>query len=120
MQTVIFIAVVCLVLTVMGATLAIAFSGSRDVGARVRRRLAERLRVLPFYRLLCRRKVDVARHLAETPVEALEKELKNCEVCPNVRQCDEVLARPEGEEMDYSFCPNEPAIREMEKNKAEP
>ena len=115
MHTVIFIAVVCLVLAVMGATLVIAFSGSRDVGARVRRRLAERLRALPFYRLLRRRKVDVVRHLEEAPIEALEQELKNCEACPNVRQCDEALGRPEEEEVDYSFCPNEPAIRDIKK-----
>lgn len=115
LHTVIFIAVICLVLSVIGVTLFIAFSGSLGVRERIRRRLATRMKELPFYRLLRRRNINIGRHIAETPIADLEKEVKNCEACASVKECEKVLSQPEDAKVDYSFCPNDPVIRKTEK-----
>ena len=115
----IFIAVLlCLVLTIIVATLFIALSGSTEVGGRVRQGLMARVKGLPFYRMLQRRKIDPDQFLRETPVADLEKETKSCETCPHISQCEETLSQPEQAQTDYSFCPNDPAIIEIEKKTA--
>ena len=114
-----FIAVLlCLVLAIIATTLFIALSGSTEVGGRIRQGLLARVKELPFYRMLQIRKIDPEQFLRETPVADLEKETKNCETCPHIRQCEETLSQPEQAQTDYSFCPNDPAISEMEKKTA--
>jgi hypothetical protein len=110
-----FVAILlCLVLVIIVATLFIALSGNTEVGGRIRQHLMERVKELPFYRMLQRRKIDPDHFFRETPVAQLEKETKSCETCPNLRQCEETLSQPEEAKADYSFCPNDPAISEME------
>lgn len=116
-----FIAVLlCLVLAVIAVTLFIALSGSTEVGGRVRQHLMARVKELPFYRMLQRRKIDADHFFRETPVAELEKEMKSCETCSKIRQCEETLSRPEEAQSDYSFCPNDPALSEIERKKANP
>jgi hypothetical protein len=112
------IALLCLVLVIIVATLFIALSGNTEVGGRIRQGLAARIKELPFYRMLQRRKVDPDQFLREMPVAELEKEMQSCEACPKLRQCEETLSQPEEVKADYSFCPNDPAISEMEKKTA--
>ena len=116
-----FVAVLlCLVLAIIVATLFIALSGSTEVGGRIRQRLVARVKELPFYRMLQRRKIDPDHFFREMPVADLEKETKNCESCPNIRQCEDTLSQPAEAQSDYSFCPNDPAISEIERKKANP
>ena len=108
----------CLVLAIIVATLFIALSGSTEVGSRVRQRLMARVKELPFYRMLLRRKLDPDHLLREMPVTELEKETKSCESCPHINQCEETLSQPAEAQSDYSFCPNDPAISEIERKTA--
>ena len=111
-------ALLCMVLAIIVATLFIAFSGSTEVGGRVRQRLLARVKELPFYRMLQRRKVDPDFFMGGMATDTLEKEVKNCEACPNSRQCEEALSQAEDVKTDYSFCPNDPAISEIERKTA--
>ena len=111
-------ALLCLVLTIIVATLFIALSVSTEVGGRVRRRLVARVKALPFYRMLKRRKVDPDFFISGTSTDTLEKEVINCEACPNSRQCEETLSQPVDVKTDYSFCPNAPAVSEIERKTA--
>ena len=114
-----FVAVLlCLVLAIIVATLFIALSGSTEVGGRVRQRLVARVKELPIYRMLRRRKVDPDFFIGGTATNTLEKEVKNCEACPNSRQCEEALSQPVDVKTDYSFCPNAPAVSEIERKTA--
>lgn len=111
-----FVAVLlCMVVVIIAITLFVALSGNSEVGGRVRQRLLARVRELPFYRMLLRRKVDPDRFVDAIPTDTLQKEIRNCEACPSGRKCEEVLAQPVDAKNDYSFCPNDPAISEMEK-----
>ena len=107
-----------LVLIIIGVTLYIALSGTMEIGGRLRHRLVERVKELPFYRMLQRRKIDPDYYIGNTPVAALEKDVKSCEACPSSRQCEGALSQPEDINTDYSFCPNDPAISEMKKDPA--
>ena len=112
-------ALLCLVLIIIVATLFIALSGSAEIGVRMRQRLAARVKELPFYRMLQRRKIDPDYYIGQTPTTSLEQEIKNCEACPNSRQCEETLSQPEVGKTDYTFCPNDPAISEIEEKEAQ-
>ena len=111
-------ALLCLVLAIIVATLFIALSGSTEVGGRVRQRLVARVKELPFYRMLQRRKVDPDFFMGGMATDTLEKEVKNCEACPNSRQCEEALSQAEDVKTDYLFCPNDPVISEIERKTA--
>ncbi len=112
----IIILILCLVVSIICATLVIALSSSTTVGKRVRRQLASRLEALPFFRMLKKRNVDVTGYLQETPIVVIEQTLQNCEDCPSLKQCDQALAKTDTDQQDYSFCPNDPVIRESKHN----
>jgi len=108
-------ALVVLVLAILGVTLAIAISGNVKVGKRIREGLSDKLKQLPFSRMLRRTHIDIPSYLNETPVTDIEQHLRKCERCARLAECEAALSAEETSEIDYSFCPNQRALEKLQK-----
>lgn len=118
---IIFAVLILVVLGLIAVTLKIAISGNVKVGQRLRDALLERLDRLPFKRMLKKRNIDASVYIPEPlPEETgadIEKQLRNCETCTAVNECEESLAKEDATNRDYSFCPNDDSLKQFEKNK---
>lgn len=118
---IVFAMLILVVLGLIAVTLKIAISGNVKVSQRLRGALLERLDRLPFKRMLKKRNVDVSVYIPEPlPEETaadIEKQLRNCETCTVVNECEESLAKEDAANQDYSYCPNDDSVKSIEKNK---
>ncbi len=101
-------------------TLTIAISGNVRVGQRFREKLMERLKQLPFNRMLGKRNLDVNDYLHNMPVTDIEKQLRNCDECTAKEECKETLEDEEKSEKDYSFCPNDEYFKQAKSSESKP
>ncbi len=115
---VIFIAIIIVAAVIIVTTLMIAIKGNIKVGQRFRGNLMERLKQLPFFRMLGKRNYDVSTYLHNTPTVDIENQLRNCEDCSTRKECEDTLAKEETSEPDYSFCPNNEVFEQGESTKA--
>ena len=118
---IIFAVLILVVLGLIAVTLKIAISGNIKVGQRLRDALLERLDRLPFKRMLKKHNIDASVYIPEPlPEETaadIEKQLRNCETCTAVNECEESLTKEDTSNRDYSFCPNDDSLKRIEKNR---
>lgn len=100
-------------------TLKIAISGNVEVGQQFRKKLMERLKQLPFHRMLSKRNIDANKYLHDIPINEIEKHLQNCSGCKAQEKCKEALAKEDKSDVDYSFCPNDEYFKQTEFTKDE-
>jgi hypothetical protein len=63
--------------------------------------------------MLSKRNIKREDYLHTESVTNIENQIRNCESCPVIKQCDEVLK--EGSPADLSFCPNDEAFESITK-----
>jgi hypothetical protein len=116
---VIFVVFIIVVMGIIATTLKIVIGGNAEVGQQFRKRLMERMKQLPFHRMLSKRKIDANKYLHDIPVNEIEKQLRNCDGCTAQVECEEALANEGTSDVDYSFCPNDEYLKQPEFTKDE-
>jgi len=84
-------------------------------GQRIREALGERIKLLRLGRMLKKRGISADTFLHEAAFHDIESNLRNCESCGQVKQCDAALEVSAAENKDLSFCPNDKALKKYSK-----
>jgi Family of unknown function (DUF6455) len=98
---------VIVVIVLIAFTLTIAIKQNFNVSQQLRIKLMDKLKQLPFYKMLTRRDIDINEYLHDQQINDIEIQLKNCNECSPNKKCAEVLAKEDKPGIDYSFCPND-------------
>lgn len=109
---------ILVVLGIVGATVVMTISGSVSVGKRVREGLIGRVRQLPLYRMLSKRKIDLDDYLESAGADEVKAQIDACQECEHQQECEEALESKDNQDTDYSFCPNEPEIEKLKQKTA--
>jgi hypothetical protein len=108
-----FLAIV-VVIGIVAMTARIALSENSKVLNRIR----EALRRVRMFKMLQKRQVDVQSYLQNTDVSEIRQQIATCESCPSIKTCDTALESNETVINDFSFCPNNPAIEQLQSSTA--
>lgn len=84
-------------------------------GQRLRAALLERIKLLRLGRMLKRRGIDTATFLHEAGFHDIETNIRNCESCGKIKECDAVLEVSAAQSGDLSFCPNDKVLKKYSK-----
>ncbi len=79
----------------------------------LRHQYAQRIRLLPTYKMLRLRGIDLNRLLHGLPVTEIEAAIRNCEACTSTKECQTKLKEKDIE--DFDFCKNDPLFTKMKK-----
>ena len=110
--TISFIALIGLLLSYTGLRLFKAIHGNFHTAAALRNQYAQRIRLLPMYKMLRMRGIELNHFLSQSPVAEIETRIRNCESCNKDRECQTALK--EKTEQDFSFCTNDPVFIKAE------
>ena len=108
-----FVLVVVAVIGLVAMTARIALSENSKVLNRIR----DALEGVRLFKMLRKRQVDVQNYLQDTDVSEIRRQIATCEACPSSQSCEAAL---KGNDIvnDFSFCPNNAAIEELQGNTA--
>lgn len=113
-----FLAFLCvfivLFLTGIGILLAGVINENFKTGQRLREALAERVKLLRLVRMLKKRGIDVTTFLHEAPVHEIEANLRTCEGCDKITECDNALSQPVHSKVNLGFCPNDRTLAKLQ------
>ena len=109
-----FLLVIVAVIGMVAMTVRIALSENSKVLNRIR----DALRRVRMFKMLQKRQVDVQSYLQNTDVSEIRQQIANCESCPSIQTCDTALESDETAIKDFSFCPNNPAIEQLQSSTA--
>ena len=104
---------IALFLTGIGVLLAGVINENFKTGQRLREALAERVKLLRLVRMLKKRGVDVTSFLHEAPIHEIEANLRACEGCNKITECDNALSTPVHSEVNLEFCPNDRTLAKL-------
>ena len=102
--------VIVAVIGILAITARIALSEN----SKVLNRILESLRRVRMFKMLQKRQVDVQSYLQNTDVSEIRKQIATCESCPSGEICETALESNETAVKDFSFCPNNPAIEQLQ------
>lgn len=105
-----FLLVIVAVIGMVAMTVRIALSENSKVLNRIR----DALRRVRMFKMLQKRQVDVQSYLQNTDVSEVRQQIATCESCPSIQTCDTALESNETAINDFSFCPNNPAIEQLQ------
>jgi hypothetical protein len=105
-----FIALISLLLFYTGLRLTNAIHGNFQRASELRNQYAQRIRLLPMYKILCLRGIDLNQLLYQSPVAEIETSIRNCENCNISEACQTVLK--EKTNQDFSHCANDYQVPE--------
>ena len=103
MSYILLIIITSLILLI-AAVLVIAISSNFRMGLRIRNELTQRIKFLRLDKMLQKRNIKREHYLHTESVTSIENQIRNCEACSVIKQCDESLE--ESSTADLSFCPN--------------
>ena len=109
-----FLLVIVAVIGMVAMTVRIALSENSKVLNRIR----DALRRVRMFKMLQKRQVDVQNYLQNTDVSEIRQQIATCESCPSIQTCDTALESNETAINDFSFCPNNPAIEQLQSSTA--
>jgi len=109
-----FLLVIVAVIGMVAMTVRIALSENSKVLNRIR----DALRRVRMFKMLQKRQVDVQSYLQNTDVSEIRQQIATCESCPSIQTCDTALESNETAINDFSFCPNNPAIEQLQSSTA--
>jgi hypothetical protein len=105
-----FLLVIAAVIGMVAITARIALSENSKVLNRIR----DALRRVRMFKMLQKRQVDVQSYLQNTDVSEIRQQIATCESCPSIQTCDTALESNKTAINDFSFCPNNPAIEQLQ------
>ena len=109
--TIVFLLVI---VVVIGGIVAITAHIALSENSKVLNRIRESLRRVRMFKMLQKRQVDVQSYLQNTDVSEIRKQIATCESCPSGEICETALESNETAVKDFSFCPNNPAIEQLQ------
>ena len=102
------------IVAVIGGIVAITARIALSENSKVLNRIGEALRRVRMFKMLQKRQVDVQSYLQNTDVSEIRQQIATCESCPSGETCDTTLESNETAVKDFSFCPNNPAIEQLQ------
>lgn len=105
-----FLLVIVAVIGMVAMTARIALSENSKVLNRIR----DALQRVRMFKMLQKRQVDVQSYLQNTDVSEIRQQIETCESCPIIKTCDTALESKETAVNDFSFCPNNPSIEQLQ------
>ncbi len=110
---IILLVLLALVILVVAVVILTAILADFRSGLTIRDAFAQRVKYLRLDKMLAKRNIKREDYLHTESVTNIENQIRNCESCPVIKQCDEVLK--EGSPADLSFCPNDEAFESITK-----
>ena len=108
--TISFLLVIVAVIGIIAMTARITLSENSKVLNRIR----DALWRVRMFKMLQKRQVNVQSYLQNTDVSEIRQQIATCESCPSTQTCDAALESNETTVKDFSFCPNNPAIEQLQ------
>ena len=103
-----FITLISTLLFYTGLRLFNAIRSNFQTASELRNQYVQRIRLLPMYKMLRRRGIDLNRLLHQLPVAEIETGIRNCETCNIGNECHTVIK--EKANQDFNFCPNDQVL----------
>jgi len=111
--TIILLVLITLVIMIVAAVILAAIVIDFRTGLSVREAIAQRVKYLRLDKMLAKRNIKREDYLHTESVTNIENQIRNCESCSVIKQCDEALK--EGSPADLGFCPNDEAFESIAK-----
>ncbi len=105
---------IILLILLVAVVLTVAVLSNFRVGLRFRDELARRIKFLRMDKMLTKRNIKLGHYLHTESIAKIEKQIRNCESCSEINQCDQVLK--ESAAPDLSFCPNDEDFKSITTN----
>jgi hypothetical protein len=112
--TIAFLLVIVVTVGIVAMTARIALSENSKVLNRIR----DALQRVRLFKMLQKRNVDVQSYLRDTDVSKIRQQIAVCDSCPSVQSCETALESKDTVVNDFSFCPNNPAIEQLQSSAA--
>lgn len=112
--TISFLLVIVAVIGILAMTARIMLSENSKVLNRIR----DALRRVRLFKMLQKRQVDVQSYLQNTDVSEIRQQIATCESCSSSQTCETALESNETAINDFSFCPNNAAIEQLQSSTA--
>lgn len=109
-STIGFLLAIVAVIGIVAMTAHIALSENSKVLNRIR----DALRRVRLFKMLQKRQVDVQSYLQNTDVSEIRRQIATCESCPSSESCETTLQSNDTVINDFSFCPNNAAIEQLQ------
>lgn len=109
-STIGFLLAIVAVIGIVAMTAHIALSENSKVFNRIR----DALRRVRLFKMLQKRQVDVQSYLQNTDVSEIRRQIATCESCPSSESCETTLQSNDTVINDFSFCPNNAAIEQLQ------
>lgn len=109
-----FLLAIVAVIGIVAMTAHIALSENSKVLNRIR----DALRRVRLFKMLQKRQVDVQSYLQNTDVSKIRQQIATCESCPSSQSCETTLQSNDTAINDFSFCPNNAAIEQLQSGAA--
>ena len=103
--SIISFALIISLILIIAAIMAMGISGNFRTGLRLREDLAQRIKFLRLDKMLSKRNIKREHYLHVESVTNIENQIRSCETCSIIKQCDEALKG--SSPVDLSFCPND-------------
>ena len=111
-----FISLIGLLLFYTGLRLTGAINGNFQTSAELRNQYAQRIRLLPMYKILALVGIDQDRLLYQMPIAEIEARIRNCEACSITTDCINKLKTKSNQ--DFSYCVNADLYNKIQKTAA--
>ena len=108
---IILLILLALVILVVAVVILTAILGDFRSGLSIRDAFAQRVKYLRLDKMLAKRNIKREEYLHTESVTNIENQIRNCESCSVIKQCDEALK--EGAPADLSFCPNDEVLESI-------
>ena len=105
--------VMTLLVLLAAVAMAVAITNIFRVELRFRDELAERVKFSRQDKMLAKRNIKREHYLQTESVTSIENQIRNCESCSPIKQCDQILK--ESSPADLSFCPNDEDLESIAK-----
>jgi hypothetical protein len=102
---IILIVLISLVILIVAVVIFTAIVGDYKTGLSIRDAIAQRVKYLRLDKMLAKRNIKREDYLHTESITNIENQIRNCESCSEIKQCDEALKQ--GSPADLSFCPND-------------
>lgn len=97
-----------LILTLLSYTalrLFTAIQGNYSDAGDLRRQFAQRIRLLPLFKVLQKKGIVLNEWLYDLPVAEIENSIRQCESCSSTEKCQSALKQ--SSRIDFSYCAND-------------
>ena len=108
-----FISLIGILLLYTGLRLTGAINGNFQTSSELRNQYAQRIRLLPMYKILALVGIDQDRLLYQMPVAEIEAGIRNSEACSISTECLNKLKTKSNQ--DFSYCVNDDFYDKVQK-----